>query len=191
MVKGIVFNLLTAVVTEEQGEDAWDDVLGRASVDGAFTAHGTYPDAELESLLRHLDTDLDPSLEVRMRWFGRSAMPMMRTAYPQFFEPHRHTADFLRTLNDLIHPCVRRLYPGSDVPVFDVDESDTGIERIVLGYRSRRRLCALAEGFVLGAATQFGESCTLRQDVCMHRGDELCLIEARFAPLGALTEDAA
>lgn len=183
--KGIVFNLLTAVVTRDQGEDAWDDVLDRAGVDGAFTAHGTYPDAELEALLQHLDTDLDPSLAVRLRWFGRSAMPMLRATYPAFFAPHEHTADFLRTLNDLIHPTVRRLYPGSDVPVFDVDESDRRVDRIVLGYRSQRQLCALAEGFVLGAAAEFGETCSVRQDACMHRGDELCLIEATFAPAGS------
>lgn len=184
--KGIVFNLLTAVVTTHQGEDAWDDVLDRAGVDGAFTTHGTYPDAAFEALLQHLDTDLDPSFEVRMRWFGQSAMPMLRASYPAFFEPHEHTADFLRTLNDLIHPTVRRLYPGADVPVFDVDESEHGVDRIVMGYRSHRRLCALAEGFVLGAAQEFGETCTLQQDLCMHRGDEVCVIVATFAPIRAL-----
>lgn len=177
-----MLNLLTAVVTDEQGERAWDDLLDRAGVDGAYTAHGTYPDADLTALLAGLDTDLAPSPQERLRWFGRSAMPMMRASYPRFFEPHEHTADFLRTLNDLIHPAVRRLYPGADVPVFDVDEADTRTDRIALGYRSHRRLCALAEGFVLGAAAEYGETCALRQDVCMLRGDDLCVIVATFEP---------
>ena len=48
-------------------------------------------------------------------------------------------------------------------------------------YRSQRKLCALAEGLIEGAAEQFGETVTIRHPQCMHRGDEHCRLELTFA----------
>ncbi len=42
--KGIIFNLVEDVVTQENGPDAWDDLLDAAHVDGAYTAVGSYDD---------------------------------------------------------------------------------------------------------------------------------------------------
>ena len=56
---------------------------------------------------------------------------------PQLFEPHDSTRSFLLTLNDIIHPEVRKLYPGADVPEFDFDFR-AGM--LVMGYRSTRKL---------------------------------------------------
>ncbi|MBN3851729.1 heme NO-binding protein, partial [Paraburkholderia sp. Ac-20342] len=36
--KGIVFNLLEELVRREHGEDAWDDLLDAAHVQGAYTS---------------------------------------------------------------------------------------------------------------------------------------------------------
>jgi predicted hydrocarbon binding protein len=44
-----------------------------------------------------------------------------------------------------------------------------------MGYASARRLCALAEGFVEGAAVHFGEIVTFEHLRCMHKGDPKCL----------------
>jgi predicted hydrocarbon binding protein len=43
-----------------------------------------------------------------------------------------------------------------------------------MGYRSPRRLCALAEGFIEAAATHFGEAAVIEQPTCMRRGDAEC-----------------
>lgn len=182
--KGIVFNLLEGVVTAEFGEDGWDDLLEAAGASGAYTAVGNYPDDDFVRLLKVLPPEAGETAADQLRWFGRRAMPMLAGRYDLFFRPHADTRSFLLTLNDIIHPEVRKLYPGADVPSFDFDDSPDGQPgTLVIGYRSGRRLCGLAEGFVLGAADHFGQHVTVTQTQCMHRGADRCLLECTFDEL--------
>ena len=174
-VKGIVFNLLEELVTQEHGEDAWDDLLDAAGVDGAYTSLGSYDDAELLALVGAASEALSIPPDAVVRWFGRSAMPLFASSHPQFFEGHATTRAFLLTLNDIIHPEVRKLYPGAGVPDFEYDASVP--DKLVMRYRSQRRMCALAEGMIEGAAEHFGETATIEQPTCMLHGDEHCLLE--------------
>jgi heme-NO-binding protein len=177
--KGIVFNLLEEVVTAEHGERTWDALLVAAGVSGAYSSLGTYPDEELGRIVGAASRALDTPPPDVVRWFGRKAIPLLARSHPGFFAPHRHTLDFLLTLNTIIHPEVRKLHPDAIVPEFEFETLSPGVLRI--GYRSPRRLCALAEGFIEGAADHFGESVTLEHSTCMLRGDEHCTMLIRLA----------
>ena len=177
--KGIIFNLFEEVVVEEHGDDVWEDMLEKAQIDGAYTAVGSYPDEQFLWLLGAMPTGGTESPDELLRWFGAKAIPLLARRYPVFFAGHTSTRSFLLTLNDIIHPEVRKLYPDADVPVFDFDTpSNNGT--LVVGYRSGRRLCMLAEGFIQGAATHFGEHVGIEQPQCMHRGDERCELVCSF-----------
>lgn len=178
--KGIIFNLLEDVVTQHYGADTWDDLLAAAQVDGAFTSLGSYEDDKLLRLVSAASTALNQPPDVIVRWFGTNAIPLLAKKYPDFFRKHDHARSFLLTLNGIIHPEVRKLYPGADVPDFDMDASSP--EVLVMSYYSKRKLCALAEGLITGAATHFGERVTIRHDSCLHRGDPSCRLELTFAP---------
>jgi hypothetical protein len=187
-VKGIIFNLLETVVTEEHGDDAWDDLLDAAGVEGSYAALGNYPDAELLRLLALMPEAFGGDRDEQLRWFGRGAMPILAERYAVFFEQPADTRSFLLTLNNIIHAEVRKLYPDADVPTFDFDPI-AGVEpppgdSLVMGYQSTRRLCALAEGFILGAADHYGEAVAIEQPRCMNRGDERCALVCSFATLG-------
>lgn len=179
--KGIIFNLLEEVASKEFGEDAWDDVLERAGLEGSYTSLGNYGDEEFVALLGALPQIEGSSDTELVRWFGRSAIPLLVERYPIFFEAEC-TRAFLLTLNNIIHPEVRKLYPGADVPVFEFDGAAEGSadDQLELGYRSPRQLCLLAEGFIQGAALHFGEVAHIMQRTCMLRGDERCAIVCRF-----------
>lgn len=177
-VKGIVFNLLEGVVRDSYGDDIWDDLLDQAGVEGAYTSLGSYPDEEVARLVMAAAHALKQPPEQVLRWFGRKAMPILAQRYPVFFSPHASTRPFLLTLNDIIHPEVDKLYPGASTPVFDFDASSD--EVLVMGYRSRRKLCALALGFIEGAADYFGETLEYQHPLCMHRGDEKCVFTLSF-----------
>jgi hypothetical protein len=163
---------------DEHGDDAWDDMLERASLDGAYTAVGSYPDSEFLKLLAALPAGPDRSPDTQLRWFGAKAFPLLALRYPVFFEGYDSTQPFLLTLNDIIHPEVRKLYPDADVPVFDF--SHEGEDTLVVGYRSGRRLCFLAEGFIEGASSHFGQHVAIEQRLCMHHGDERCDLVCKF-----------
>jgi hypothetical protein len=182
-VKGVVFNLLEAAVTREHGDEAWDDLLAAAGLVGAYTSLGSYADDELGKLVRAASETLGQPPQDVIRWFGREALPALAQAYPGFFTGHTETRSFVLTLNDIIHPEVRKLYPGADVPVFDFDEADDGTLR--MGYASHRRMCAFAEGLIEGAAAHFGERVTITQPACMLRGDAHCDLVLAFRPLAA------
>ncbi len=178
--KGIVFNLLEEVVRRQHGEDAWDDLIEQAGVGGAYTSLGNYDDADLTRLVVAASQSLNRSPYDVVRWFGREALPILARKYPTFFERHASTRSFVLTLNDIIHPEVRKLYPGADVPEFEYDVSSPDV--LVMTYRSARRLCAFAEGLVEGAAAHFGESVLFDHPLCMLRGDEACTFRIVFRP---------
>lgn len=179
--KGIVFNLLEEVVSEEHGEDVWDRILDAAGLEGAYTAVGSYDDAEFLALVAAASGLTKTPPDALVRWFGARSLPRFAARYPAFFEGHTSARSFVLTLNDVIHPEVRKLFPGADVPnfVFETPDENT----VELGYISPRRLCSFAEGLVEGAAAHFGETVTMRQTECMKRGGDRCVLVCVFAPL--------
>src|SRR6266540_2727411 len=176
--KGIVFNLLQESVSRQSGEETWDSLLDAAGLDGAYTALGTYDDGEALKLVGVASKALDATPDDVLRWFGRSAIPLLANAYPVFFEGHTSTRPFLLTLNEIIHPEVRKLYPGADVPTFDFETSDS--DGLTIGYRSARKFCSFAEGLIEGAAEHYGEKVSISQPSCMLRGDDHCDIVCSF-----------
>jgi hypothetical protein len=180
--KGIVFNLLEEVVTTHLGEKAWDGILANCSVDGAYTSLGNDPVEELASLVGALSRQSGKSDRETLKWFGQRAMPHLADRYPEFFKPHTGMRSFLMSLNDVIHAEVRKLYPGADVPVFEFETpaGATTNDTLIMRYRSKRKLCQLAEGFIAGASEQFGEVVTVTQSSCMLDGASECEFVCRF-----------
>jgi hypothetical protein len=176
--KGIVFNLLEELVRRDHGENTWDALLESAGLEGAYTSLGSYPDEELMLLVSEASRMLRKPVEAILRWFGRNAMPLLAEKYPSFFAGPTTTRRFLLTLNNIIHPEVRKLYPGAHVPMFDFDSSSPDV--LIVGYKSERKLCALAHGFVEGAADHYGETLHFEQTQCMLRGDDKCVFRIAF-----------
>lgn len=172
--KGIVFNLLEAVVRRDYGEDTWEALLEAAAADGAYSSLGNYPDAEMMQLVDAAASALKMPADDVVRWFGRNALPLLADKHPHFFAGHKSTRPFLLTLNDVIHSEVRKLYPGAEVPVFTYDTSSSDV--LLMHYSSPRKLCALAEGFIEGTAAHFGEELSFDQPQCMKRGDDQCVL---------------
>ena len=176
--KGVVFNLLEQLVVRDFGEDTWDGLLDASGLDGVYTSLGSYPDGDLGKLVSAASDALAMPADDVVSWFGRNALPLFFERYPQLFEPHNSTRSFVLTLNDIIHPEVRKLYPGADVPEFDFEIRDGAL---VMGYRSARKMCSFAEGLLLGAADHYGDHLTIVQPLCMKRGDDRCVLELTFA----------
>lgn len=176
--KGIVFNLLEEAVSNDFGEATWDKLLDEADLSGAYTSLGNYPDSEVVALVDAASKALNLPTQDVLRWFGQRAIPSMVARYPVFFSSHTETRSFLLTLNNVIHPEVHKLYPGANTPMFDFGVGDDG--GLIIGYSSSRKLCALAEGFMQGAAKHFQEQADITQSQCMHEGASKCVLHVRF-----------
>lgn len=172
--KGIIFHLLENVVVDAYGEPTWDELLDAAGLDGVYTSLGSYDDAEIMALVSAAAAKLSlPEGEV-LRWFGQRAIPGMAKRWPEFFATHQKTMPFLLSLNDVIHPEVRKLYSGAYCPHFAFTSPPDG--SLTIGYRSPRQLCDLAHGFILGAGDHYGEALVVQHRECMHDGADSCLI---------------
>lgn len=177
--KGIVFNLLEEAVCAAHGSDAWADLIDAAGVSGVYTSLGSYPDEDVVALVQAAARMLgQPDHEI-LRWFGRAAMPMLAHRYGDFFKGHDGARSFVLSVNAIIHPEVRKLYSGAGCPHFHFEEGGDGA--LLIGYRSPRRLCHLAHGFVEGASDHFGETVKIEHLQCMLEGHALCRMAARWS----------
>lgn len=178
--KGLVFNLLADLVQRHHGEAAWDALLERSGLDGAYTTLGNYPHQEMHKLVTAASELLGTPRADILRWFGKTVLADLAKSFPQLFAPHHDTRSFLLTLNDVIHPEVRKLYPGADAPSFDFSTGPDGA--LLLGYDSKRQLCEFGAGLIEGAAAHYGEAVELSQPSCALRGDPKCVFSVRVSP---------
>lgn len=176
--KGIIFNLLEDTLVAAYGAAIWEDLLRDIGSDGVYTSLGSYDDDQVQSLVLAASRKLSqPPAEI-LRWFGRAAMPLLVERYPRYFEGQSSIRAFLYSVNKIIHPEVRKIYPGAIVPTFEFRDAEDG--GLLMGYRSPRRFCSLVQGFVEGAAAHFGEIIVFTHLKCMHNGDNACLFHIGF-----------
>jgi len=179
--KGIVFNLLEEAIRQEHGEDAWDALLAHTELEGAYTSLGNYPDEQLMKLVSAASVVLRKPADEIIRWFGCKSLSLFAERYPYFFNDHQSTRPFLLTLNSIIHPEVKKFYPGADVPDFQFDVSSENV--LIMRYYSKRKLCAFAEVLIQGTAAYYREQLTMEHSMCMHRGDPHCELRISFKRL--------
>lgn len=176
--KGVVFNLLEEAVARQFGMDVWDELLDNASVSGAYTSLGNYSDEEIVALVGAAGAKLNLTNGEVLRWFGEKAMPILKERYPKMFENHTSSRTFILSVNNIIHPEVRKLYSGASCPFFHFKETADGT--VTMGYQSSRKMCDLAHGFVKGAGGLFCEEVEIKHHSCMNHGDDICSMEIRW-----------
>ena len=84
--KGVLLNAVEEAVSAEWGEQMWDELLTACGLDGAYTALGNYPDAELVALARAAAERLDCSVDDVQRTLGRLTFKPLMTRYRRFPE---------------------------------------------------------------------------------------------------------
>ncbi len=140
----------------EHGENAWDSLLDTAGLTGAYTSLGTYPDEDMAALVTAACQALGVSQEDLLRHLGRQGFGRLSARNPDLMTEFSDSRSLLLGLNSVIHPEVRKVYPGADVPVFEVVSGEP--DSVSLSYRSKRGLCHFAEGLALGVGDLFGET---------------------------------
>ena len=170
--KGIVFNLLSEMVEEKFGIEAWDTLLLDTEQDGVYVSTESYPDEMLMALVSAASNRLDIPVHDLVKAFGEFMFPHFYKQFPTFFEADMTLKGFLLSVDRVIHVEVRKLHPDAGLPEFEyIDEEDN---ELTMYYASPRKLCMLAEGLIAGAATHFNTKYALTHDECMHKGADRC-----------------
>jgi predicted hydrocarbon binding protein len=176
-VHGLIFVSLRDYLAAEHGAATEQDVM--AGEPQYFVSEG-YPDERFTRLLERACQSTGMPLDELLREFGMfTAEKTFARLYPALFDLSASTQLFLLTVETRIHEVVRVAIPDALPPELDV--SELGDDGVSIVYTSPRRLCAMLRGLVEGAARHYGETASIDEPHCMHRGDRQCRLEARFA----------
>ena len=154
--KGVVFTEFLAFVEQRFGDDMVDDIIESSDLPsgGAYTTVGTYSHDEMTALCGALAQRTSLPAPGLVREFGKHLSSSFAAGYPDFFERAGSFFDFLESIEAHIHVEVRKLYPDAELPTFAVEERTAS--RMVIVYRSPRRMADLSEGLIIGSAGKFG-----------------------------------
>lgn len=176
--KGVIFNVLEEMVVEQSGMLAWNQILDTLAIEGVYTAGESYPDEELFSLVGSISEKTDIPVEILVGAFGERLFKGLAERNPSFIEAESTLKGFLKSVHDVIHIEVRKLYENPNLPDFEYEDNDG--DTLLMRYRSPRKLCILAEGLIRGAASHYGTSIKIDHPVCMHKGSNHCDLIIRF-----------
>ena len=175
--KGMIFNLLEDLIDEKFGEEIMEEIYAQAKLsDGAppFVGPETYPDSDLFAIVTLLSEKTDLPIETLVYEFGKYLFPILANKYPVFLENMNSPIEFLKTVNDVIHLEVKKLFEAANPPKIIIEQIDSN--RAVLHYSSERKLCKLVEGLLDGVGDYFGQKISYSHQQCMQDSTHECIL---------------
>ncbi|MFC1571400.1 heme NO-binding domain-containing protein [Candidatus Margulisiibacteriota bacterium] len=153
--KGIIFNLLEAFMKEILGEEKSLEIMEKLPLKTKepFVGPGTYPDEDLLAIVKKVMEATRLPLDAALRKFGKFCIPVLAAKFPQFLKPHDNPKDFLKSVDNIHHMEVVKLYKDSTPPHFTL--KDPAPDRLIMEYRSKRKLCKFMEGLIEGVAEYY------------------------------------
>ncbi len=182
MMQGVVFTLFSDCVIDKFGMEVWDELLEAVSPDseGVYTSSATYADEELFAYVGELSKKTGAAIPDLVRTFGEYMFSHLLNSMPEAVKPGMTLKEFLLSVDQVIHKEVKRMNPDSYLPEIDYENSSDN--QLIMKYQSKRKLCHLAEGLILGAANHFNQSISIDHPICMHDGSDHCRLEINIQP---------
>lgn len=174
---GIIFSELRKFIETRLGHAAWESLTARAGVDQTFLATSTYPDEQAVRLVNAAGAVAERPIPELLEEFGEFIAPDLVEVYKPLIKPEWTALDLIEHTEETIHTVVRIREPGAAPPQLHCTRVSP--DEVVVLYRSRRRLCALAKGIIRGIARHYRERVQVIEETCMHRGAAECRIVVR------------
>jgi len=146
--KGMIFTEFLEMAESRHSADYVDAIIQEAALpnDGAYTAVGTYPAAEIGCLLKAYSRRSGLAPATILQSFGAHLYGRFREQFPAFFSVAADPLAFLESVDGYIHVEVRKLYPDAELPTFQCHRPAP--DTLVMLYQSSRGLADLAEGLI-------------------------------------------
>ncbi len=159
--KGIVFREFIEMVENEFSFEMADEIISASdlSTAGAYTSVGTYPHAEMVSLVTNLSKQTGQPVPALLNHFGRHLFTRFTVIHPNYVNNYGSAFELLQQLDGNIHVEVKKLYSDAELPSFTYEELPEG--GMHFDYRSSRGLADFAEGLIEGCIAHFGHAVTV------------------------------
>lgn len=174
--KGIVFTEFLEMVEDKFGLETVDYIIEESTLEskGIYTAVGTYSHFEMVELVTNLSDKIKVPVDKLLYTYALHFFDVLLKSYPQFFEKQHSAFEFLKSLDDYIHPQVLKLYPDAELPKFQVEKSTD--DRLHLIYTSSRKMSDFAEGLMQGVINHFNEKINLSVELIKEDKSEVRFI---------------
>lgn len=179
--KGVIFNLLESLVIDRFGDEIMEEIYEQAefSADAPpFIGPETYPDSDLIAIVSLLSEKSNLPVDDLIYEFGRYMLPVLADKYPVFFQDVESPIEFLKSVNDIIHVEVKKLFDGATPPLVTV--ANVNQNQAEIHYASERKLCRLLEGLLEGTAEHFDKNISYHHKQCMKDGFDDCILNIEF-----------
>lgn len=177
---GFIFSELRKYADTRLGAGAWTRLLVDAGLGAKlYLPIQEYPDTDVVALVEAASRKTGLSVVDILEDFGSFVAPSLLGLYRTLVDPSWKTLDLLEHTEDTIHTVVRARNPGAKPA--NLQAVRVSPEVVDLTYRSERMLCPVAKGIIKGMARHYGETITVTESVCMHKGASACRMEVRAA----------
>ncbi len=177
--KGIVFTEFLEMVETAYGLDTVDLIIERSDLEsrGIYTSVGTYNFHEMLNLITNLSEEVSVPVDDLLYQFGKYFFYSLTEAHPNIFMQYNSPIKFLSSVESHIHVHVRKIYPGAELPTFEViDENSEGITLI---YKSERGLYRFAQGLMEKTLQHYKINGVITYEKLNEEGTEVKFIVAK------------
>ena len=154
--KGVVFTQFLEMVEDKFGFDINDEMIEKSGVNGIYTQAGNYPVSELLAMVTSLSELTKISVNDLVFTYGVHLFSILTNIYKEPIKRYNNTFEFIANVDNVVHPEVKKLYPDSDLPEFELVSIDDNEIKIV--YKSNKPLMDLAKGLMTGCSQYFNEN---------------------------------
>ncbi len=178
--KGVINKGIQEMAETQFGVQAWEKIKEIAGCkEPFFSISEDYPDQMTFDLAGAAAQALGIPLETVLVEFGKFwVMNTGKRSYPTFFKLAGSSArEFLLNM-DRVHQQATRSVANAHPPSFQYEEMPDG--RLLMHYKSERRLCPVLRGLILGVGLNFGQNLQVNEIACMNKGDDQCTMEIIF-----------
>jgi len=178
--KGVINKGIQELVEAKFGVEAWKKVKEVAKCDEPFfSISEDYPDQMTMDLAAAAASVTGLPLETVLFEFGKFWVSNTGIeSYPTFFKLAGKTArEFLLNMSK-VHKQVTKNIHNARPPIFEYEELPDG--RLLMHYRSERRLCDVLRGLIVGVGIHLNEELQINKISCMNNGDPQCTMEVSF-----------
>jgi len=178
--KGVINKGIQELVESRFGPNAWQNIKRRAGCEEPFfAASESYPDETTLALIQATSEVSGRPVETVEVEFGKFWVPNTgRACYPTLYHLAGSSArEFLLDMNR-VHAQVTRSLWNSLPPKFTYEDLPDGT--LLMHYDSKRGLCAVLRGLVIGLGILFGQELEVREVGCARKGNPLSTMEVTF-----------
>ncbi len=178
--KGVINKGIQELVEQRFGTEQWKQIRSAAGCDEpSFSSSIDYPDRMTVDLVMAASQCLNLSPDQVMIEFGKHWIPNTgKTSYPTLYAlAGKSPGEFLRNM-DRVHRQVTTSVRGATPPSLHTE--DLPDDGLAIHYNSKRGLCSVLHGLILGVGLHFGEELAVQEVCCVQKGDAECVFEVRF-----------